>query len=371
MYAVDLDATDKLISEYDSTFNEVDQLLATMDPESTPYKSKYAARLRLDELCNKLEATKTIAVMEHREDVVDQMKWRIAHVKLQIGSISIEVEEPHNAQTDLDSAVDFYFPGLLFEINQRSGELTNQDSKGEENGLNEENISIPQLELVSYPLPSVYLDAMKCLNMLGILWAGRGHHLRALYFFYTAKEFYHIAIPSISSTLLSSFESLFTHNLFYLAQAYGNIGNAQLSCQFCYETLKRQVIQGFTCFSQKLEWIKNASGIADYYLATNNYLNCWYALLSADSVGQTIHQEELDPTESENFNEALINLQRKFIKLDVSILRFAYELKQAEFEGILNHTESHSEVEQETSAEFYPGVQINVPSLHAPQHVSY
>ena len=307
--------------------------------------------------------------MEHQEEIVQEMKWRIAHVKLQIGSIGIEVEEPHNAQTDLDCALEYYFPGLLAEIQLRSGELTNQESKGQEDGLNEQHISLPQLQLTSYPLPSIYIDALKCLNMLGILWAGRSHHLRALYFFYTAKEYYHLAVSSIPSSLLPSFESLFTHNLFYLAQAYGNVGNAELSCQYCFETLKRQILQGFSDFQRKLEWVKNCSGIADYYLATNNYLHGWYALLSAESVIQTIAQDELDSSDVEEYTEVEANLQRRFIKLDVSVLKIAYELKLAEAEGIIG--DEQLVVEVDNSTEFYPGVKIQIPSLHLPSQVFF
>ena len=313
-------------------------------------------------------------MMEHQEDIVKETKWRIAHVKLQVGSIGIEVEEPHNAQVDLDCAIEYYLPGLLSEINLRSGELTNQESKGQDDGLNEQHISLPPLQLASYPEPSIYIDGLKCLNMLGILWAGRSHHLRALYYFYTAKEFYHLAVSSIPSSSLLSFESLFTHNLFYLAQAYGNVGNAELSCQYCLETLKRQIIQGFANVQQKLEWVKNCSGIADYSLATNNYLHSWYALLSAESVLQSIAQDGLDSAEVEQYTEIEASLQKRFIKLDVSALKIAYEVKLAEVEGIITDPPLPVEgnnAEQTASTEFYPGIKIQIPALHLPSQVFY
>lgn len=44
MYAVNLDNIDELKTEYKTTLAEVEKLLEIVDPESEPYKSKYAAR---------------------------------------------------------------------------------------------------------------------------------------------------------------------------------------------------------------------------------------------------------------------------------------------------------------------------------------
>ena len=44
MYAVNLDNTDELKSEYKTTIAEVEKLLEIADPERTPFKSKYDAR---------------------------------------------------------------------------------------------------------------------------------------------------------------------------------------------------------------------------------------------------------------------------------------------------------------------------------------
>ena len=44
--------------------------------------------------------------------LMDSMDYRTAAARVRLGSISWECEEPHNAQTDLDLACDFYFPGF-------------------------------------------------------------------------------------------------------------------------------------------------------------------------------------------------------------------------------------------------------------------
>ena len=41
-------------------------------------------------------------------------------------------------------------------------------------------------------------------------------------------------------SVIEDVENIYTHNCFYLAQAYGNIGDSKLSSKFCHRTLQRQ-----------------------------------------------------------------------------------------------------------------------------------
>ena len=61
LFAVDEGTHEKLEKEMVDILKEVDKLCEKVDPEATPFFSKYEARKMLDTLCNKLEATKTIA----------------------------------------------------------------------------------------------------------------------------------------------------------------------------------------------------------------------------------------------------------------------------------------------------------------------
>lgn len=70
----------------------------------------------------------------------------------------------------------------------------------------------------------------------------------------------------MSSGVRDSLEASLTHNLFYLAQAYGNIGNAELSSLYCHMTLQRQLNDGLDV-SSGLEWGKNCMGMADFHIA--------------------------------------------------------------------------------------------------------
>jgi hypothetical protein len=77
MYLVNDSNTDALEQEYEEGIITVDTLCEVVDPETTPFDSKYKARKLLDDLCNKLEATRTIASLEKKSDVIHRMNKKI------------------------------------------------------------------------------------------------------------------------------------------------------------------------------------------------------------------------------------------------------------------------------------------------------
>jgi hypothetical protein len=77
MYLVNDSNTDALEEEYEDGIITVDTLCEVVDPETTPFDSKYKARKLLDDLCNKLEATRTIASLEKKSDVIHRMNKKI------------------------------------------------------------------------------------------------------------------------------------------------------------------------------------------------------------------------------------------------------------------------------------------------------
>jgi hypothetical protein len=182
MYLVNDSNTDALEEEYEEGIITVDTLCEVVDPETTPFDSKYKARKLLDDLCNKLEATRTIASLEKKSDVIHRMNKKIgkawvscfsvvlqkaallmgwgirmiitvylflsvienvinihhsdplltekvltlwmftlASARVRLGTISWECEEPHNAQVDLELAAEYYFGGFVANINDVVG----------------------------------------------------------------------------------------------------------------------------------------------------------------------------------------------------------------------------------------------------------
>ena len=77
MYLVNESNTDALEKEYDEGIILVDKLCEVSDPETAPFESKYKARKLLDDLCNKLEATKTIASLEQKREIITLMSRKL------------------------------------------------------------------------------------------------------------------------------------------------------------------------------------------------------------------------------------------------------------------------------------------------------
>lgn len=99
MYAVNVESTDALLAEVARALEKADELCSVVDPEETPFRSKYLARAELDAVLGKMEATRTVASLERREAVAADMGVRIAAAKVRLGGLCVEVEEPASAQT--------------------------------------------------------------------------------------------------------------------------------------------------------------------------------------------------------------------------------------------------------------------------------
>ena len=92
------------------------------------------------------------------------------------------------------------------------------------------------------------VDFLEALNILGILWAGRGQVRKSFQYLLGANTLYMTikdgadfkSKAHVLPAVIEDLENIYTHNCFYLAQAYGNIGDSKLSSIFCHRTLQRQ-----------------------------------------------------------------------------------------------------------------------------------
>jgi len=365
MYLVDSSDISELLLEYDTICQECDALCLQIDDEKTPYKSKYEARDKLDKLMKKLEATKAIAQLEMKKNSIKKLNVCIASVHVRLGVIAWECEEPHNTEIELEQAASYYCSGYVDTVNEASPLPPESE---------EENVKLNANSYTPIPLTvnENIVDTMKCLNMLGILWAGRGYVKRSFLFLLCAKDIYEhqqlnkledikkelsTSSRSIQQQAMKEFESQYTHNLFYLAQAYGNVGNSVNSSRYCKETLQRQLDFGLTDIKSAYDWAKNASSIADYYLAINNFRKCSLALTSTEyvlkeKVMNIIQEESLmyrqdskdDPSKSSSeaeyakrkiigassllesdVQETYGDLCRRFIRMDLCLLKASFD----------------------------------------------
>ena len=366
MYLVDSSDISDLLLEYDAVCQECDALCLQIDDEKTPYKSKYAARDKFDQLLKKLEATKAIAQLEMKKNSIQRLNVCIASLHVRLGVIAWECEEPHNTEIELEQAAEYYCNGYVNSVNETSPLPPESE---------EENIKLNADSYVPIPLTvnENIVDTMKCLNMMGILWAGRGYVKRSFLYLLCAKDIYeHQKLnnfedikkelsrcsKSIQRQFMKEFESQYTHNLFYLAQAYGNIGNSVNSSRYCKDTLQRQLDFGLEDIKSAYDWTKNASSIADYYLAINDFRKCSLALTSTEhilreKVMNIIQEESLmyrqdskdDPTKSScemeytkrkiigtssllesDVQETFGDLCRRFVRMDLCLLKASFEI---------------------------------------------
>lgn len=383
MYLVDHDNTGPLFEEFEDAMTEADSLCEINDPVTAPFESKYKARTLLDQIINKLDATRAISTLERKTATIEAIDRRLASAKVKVGTISWECEEPHNAQTDLELACQFYFPGLVDTINELSAEDNVDESTADEKRVT--SADIKEAPKVGVLAEILVVDAMKALNILGILWAGRGQVQKSMLFLLSARQFYLTNIEAAAQAapvgqkskfnkkIVTELGYTFTHNLFYLAQAYGNIGDTKKSCEFCHMTLQRQYSEGFKDIRASLDWVKNCCGIADFYLAMRQYNNCALALSSAESILKKYAIPRIlvaDPAESSaikkldsgnnnfvsgNINAAEIeaDLSRRWAMLDVNVLRRSFE-RMKNFQSAASLGLKIEDIEAEMAAEDAP-----------------
>ncbi len=113
-------------------------------------------------------------------------------------------------------------------------------------------------------------ELIECWNALGILWSQRADHGKSRDFIQRAIDLYTrvtdskgaVANPSgdsVASASASSssgsavvdleatrkrLEDLYTHSLFYVAQAYQHLGDAEQAVKYCHMTMNRQLNSG-------------------------------------------------------------------------------------------------------------------------------
>lgn len=317
-----------------------------------------------------------------------------------MGGISWEVEEPHNAQTELEEAAEYYVQGITGAVASQT--MDADDSTSEEESVKSvaNDSTINSLAALSIPLTiddalkecyttstkkslglGILVDAMKCFNLLGILWAGRTNVSRSLLYLAVAKHIHSAygkqeeaevidpALPPVPPAASATkpqtaiqkqqtrLELEYTHTLFYMAQAFGHLGDSRTSCVYCYETLKRQLseepitnaaskpdlskslISLLFCMTDDttmavenqhrvMEWINNCQTLSDFFIAIHDYARSAYVLTISERMlqqfqAQLLLQPTSDNVTSESIEELEANLARRWCTLDSNLLREA------------------------------------------------
>lgn len=272
----DLSEIDQLYESFDITLIKIEKLCEKSDPETEPFKSKYEARNIIESLIRTYEGTRVVAVMDQKHDIIINLDWRIARLRVKLATIDWDCEEPHNTEVELGLASKYYF-NELYETIINQSKLVNDD----------DSVSVTAEEIDSFlpPLPTTYghvsiafdkidIDVLKCLNLSGILWAGRGNVKRSFMFLHSLHRVYHLFSTqrqeNNQTAMDTEIESVYTHCCYYLAQCYGHLGDVSKSSFYCHETLQRQ-LKSIPDSRSAIEWIRNCLGMSDYYISRSLY----------------------------------------------------------------------------------------------------
>lgn len=223
------------------------------DPETEPYKSKYAAVEVLKNMKNLL--LNSVDNAKQQENEVTSM---LAVVYLNQGIVAIETEELKPGQDYLMNCID--------TLNKTA--------------IRSETI----------------LPMISALNQLGILWSKRDQAAKAKEYLEKAEKVYKdyknskdSAAPVSMSTLFGLedpaepppaeiFEKLHTLTLYYLAQIYGSLDDFLKSAVYCHMTLKRQLeMNDF----DSIDWALNAATLSQFFMEKGGFRQARHHLAAA------------------------------------------------------------------------------------------
>ena len=243
------------------------------DPQSEPYRSMYKAR----EIWHKLKSY----VDRHRESAPDLVHWLFleAALHLKLGVNYMDTEEKSTGEERLAcclSSLDAHCCRdeaccIMQTVLNYTGILNcerNEPQKG--------------LEFLQRA-ETLYSDFSDKVG--GAPW--------------TVNDLFHVdsydrsaSMEKLVKNRVENFEDIYTHTLYYLAQAHAKVGNSAESAKYCRMTLCRQLSNHKY---EPVDWAVNATTLSQYYIIQSDFPHARHCLSS----GQFILKEA-----SESINEA-------------------------------------------------------------------
>ena len=295
-----------------------------LDPEDDPYKSKYKAREILKSLKCKLEDLIEDAGIsfddddENSKNIITPFHLLCA-LNYELAVNYVECEEVPTGQEYLDKCL--------------------QTVKGRE------------LE------PFWCTLSITVNNQYGIVWSNRCSYEKAYNYLKVSEKLYtdykelKVQAPTDYKSFWIAesahnrndieensklFESLHTHTLYYLAQAYGIRGDTKTSSKYCHVTLARQMS---TKQYEPLDWSLNCATLSQYYVTQDQYNFARYCLACAELVNKEVftkleEMEFADQNDRERTKEKMFKSEadvfRCWAKYGLNLLKSAYSTLSGE-----------------------------------------
>ena len=281
-------------TEIASYYQEALRLSAEESPESEPYRSLYSAREQLIVIKTKLDSLCPLHVKENTDDYT----CLCACLHLQLGLNYMATDEISQGQKELELALEV---GKTVQSTRKVGFVM-----------------------------------LTCLSQLGVLWGNRSEYNKSLEVLMEAKMIYESCSsrpfpPADKDWLLGdlrveeereqSFEDLYTHTLFYIAQVYTHLDKPKLSAEYCQKTLCRQLDNKLY---DPLEWSLNAATISQYYINVGNFPQARHCLAAATVMLSRLDNESIaqEPNEilKEKLDQTAADINRCWIKYCITLL---------------------------------------------------
>ncbi|XP_064484617.1 KIF-binding protein-like [Ornithodoros turicata] len=269
----------KVREDYDRARKLIDND-SLLDPPTEPYRSKYKAREILKELLEVIGSDESTEL--------SRLVLVRALLKYDLGTIAADTDE-------LSLGQEYFEDGL---------KIIGEDR---------------------YEDPKCCMLAIHLLNQLGILYSGREDKSKARDLLKRAEKLYSnikaqqdvvvydftdYFLPEgeqpCSKTTHKNFERAFIHTLYYLAQVYGALEEAEMSAIYCHSTLKKQLA---TDELDNVDWALNAATLSQFFIvrgdfnAGRHHLAC--ASLVMKQYKDKLDKEQLTPEEREGKEETV------------------------------------------------------------------
>ncbi|XP_036294190.1 KIF-binding protein isoform X1 [Pipistrellus kuhlii] len=253
------------------------------NPEKEPYKSKYGARVLLEEV----RALLGPAPEDQEERPPAEDDVGAGDSARGLPAALVEVEGP-GAQGAVRLAVIEFHLGLN-HID------TEELSAGEEHLM--KCLRLVRRYRLSPDCVSLYIQAQ---NNLGILWSEREEIETAQAYLDSSEALYLQYMKEIGSPPLDPtehflpeeeklteqerskrFEKVYTHNLYYLAQVYQHKEVFEKAAHYCHSTLKRQLEHNAY---HPIEWAINAATLSQFYINKQCFMEARHCLSAANVI---------------------------------------------------------------------------------------
>ncbi|XP_042237944.1 KIF-binding protein-like isoform X2 [Homarus americanus] len=367
------------------------------DPDSEPYKSKYAAREIFEELKSRLSKQLDEddvddgegAFSEEGVDGVGLTRARMAAVVYHLGVIAVETEEFSTGEEHLNKALIIIgdeggISSGVSSLTVGEAEVAAAALRGVEENLLPDTSETAPISLTAIAPATVGL-AISCHNQLGILWSNRAlyttakRHLDRANMLYEEYQKQSTTPPRTIYSLFSTnsekdsscddtsgidaLEKLHTLTFYYLAQVYGHLGAPDKSAWYCHSTLQRQLASKDY---DPIDWSINAATLSQFYQGKEKFRVARHLLASASKV-LSGHEAEVDTLQEETHEVAHKQEKYRQCKADVGRCwgRYCLVLLQASCDRAIPDEPGQESQEEHQPEEELQFVQLEVSDLES------